>query len=106
MGKNNFEQSVANRPICVQHAGSAHEPTIFAAHLQLFLFDLVILHNICLKHLKKAMGLTINVYIQHACMDLGRLPRKEAAEKTTIKTSPLGPNMYTPARMHACMPGL
>ena len=70
-------------------------------------FCLILLFcTICLRHLKKAMCLTINVYIQHACMDLGRLLRKEAAEKTTIKTSRLGPNMYTPARMHACMPGL
>lgn len=60
---NNLLQTGLFDHICVQHAGSSHEPTIFAAHLQLFLFDLAILHN-----MPKTSKTSEEGYVfQHAC---------------------------------------
>ena len=86
------------------HMNQQFSPPICSCFCLILLFC-----TICLRHLKKAMCLTINVYFQHACMHAwiwGVSHAKTQLRKTTIKTSRLGPNMYTPARMHACMPGL
>ena len=60
---NNLLQTGLFDHICVQHAGSSHESTIFAAHLQLFPFNLAILHN-----MPKTSKTSEEGYVfQHAC---------------------------------------